>query len=148
MCSKVTLPFSMLREKNSFLYKLPSVWLSVCMPSLRETFGQFLWDGKWECQILQWYAGNWTENPGVPSEEWAIVCGLVPAQVEMVNVSTVKALHHFHLTLDFDIISIIFYVLGERKAAGNFKSVFYSQAQNHSLNHLNSLSYLIMFDNL
>lgn len=37
-----------LREKNPSLYKLPSVWESVGMPSVKETLGQFLWDLKWE----------------------------------------------------------------------------------------------------
>lgn len=52
-------------------------------------------------------------------------------------------------TLTFIKVSIIFCVLGKRKAVGNFKSIFYNKAQKHSLNHLSSLSFfLVMFDNL
>jgi hypothetical protein len=35
-----------LQGKNPSLYKLPSVWESICMPLARETLGQFLWDLK------------------------------------------------------------------------------------------------------
>lgn len=35
-----------------------------------------------------------------PGDERAVVCGLVPAHVEMVNVDMAKAAHHLHLILD------------------------------------------------
>lgn len=87
-----------------------------CMPSVRETIGKFLWDRKWERQILQRHAGNWTKNPGPLG--WQTSHSMwrqIPAPVEMVNVDMMKALHHFHLILDFVKVSITFCVLGEGK---------------------------------
>lgn len=36
-----------------------------------------------------------------PGDKRAIVCGLVPAHMEMVNVYVAKAAHHFHLILNW-----------------------------------------------
>ena len=54
-----------------------------------------------------------------PGNEGAVICGLIPAHVEVINVDMAKAAHHLHLILYLIKVSIILRVLGEREAVGN-----------------------------
>lgn len=67
--------------------------------------------------------------------------------MEATDVYMAKALHHLQ-QYQTSSESASSSVAGGRKTIGNFKLIFYNQAQEHFLRHFSSLSFLIMSDYL